>query len=149
MQILISLSESLTPHIKKLLIEGRRFWRDLPMRLERLPIIKRGINIGILPRATVHDNAVAYSKKNKLRLYVGYLVSRETTQTPWIIEVHSFCVDSRERVIEPTAGFNWEESYYLGIPVPEEDIRGMRYLHNFEKMSYINKVAPDVKARAV
>lgn len=139
MKILIALADALPSHIQDALVNDRKFWRDLPMRLKKLPSIKKGINIAIMPKATVHDNAVAYAKKNKLVLHVGYIIHRSNVNDPWKIEVHSFCVDKNNRVIEPTEGFNWRESHYVGIPVKEDDIRGMRYLNYFEKMDYIHK----------
>lgn len=149
MRILVSLSESIPPYIKDSLVANRKFWRDLPARLSKLPELKKGIHVGIMPSVTVHDNAVAYSKKNNLRLYIGYLIWREDNKAPWNIEVHSFCVDANERVIEPTAITNWPDARYVGIPVNPSDIQGMRYLNRFERMEYITKAVSDVKAGVV
>ena len=139
MKILISLAEAIPSNIKEQLIQNRKFWRDLPQRLTKLPEIKKGIRVGTMPKITVHENAVSYAARNKLRLYVGYLIHRDEVGGNYKIEVHSFCVDKNSRVIEPSEGFNWQESRYVGIPVPQRDISGMRYLTLFERMDYINK----------
>lgn len=139
MKILICLADALPSHIQETLVKDRKFWRDLPVRLRKLPTVPKGINIATMPKATIHDNAVAYAKKNKLRLYIGYIIYRANPTDNWKIEVHSFCVDKNGRVIEPTEGFHWKESHYVGIPVKEADIRGMRYLNYFERMDYIHK----------
>lgn len=139
MKILICLADALPSHLQEALIRDRKFWRDLPARLRKLPNIPKGIHVAKMPKATVHDNAVQYAKQHKLRLYVGYIIYREDSQDNWKIEVHSFCVDKAGRVIEPTKGFRWSESHYVGIPVDESHISGMRYLNYFEQMSYIHK----------
>lgn len=138
---LIALANAALPvNIKEQLVQHRKFWRDLPSRLTKLPEIPKGFRVGTMPRVTVHENAVSYAKKNGLRLYVGYIIYREEINLPYKIEVHSFCVERKSgRVVEPTEGFNWQEARYVGMPVPEKDISGMRYLTLFERLDYINK----------
>lgn len=142
-QSLIAIAEALPSNIKEQLVQNRKFWRDLPVRLTKLPEIKKGFSVGIMPKVTIHENAVSYARRNKLRLYVGYIIYRDSVQDHYKIEVHTFCVDKNTRVIEPTEGFNWQEARYVGIPVPVQDIPGMRYLTLFERMDYINKVLAD------
>lgn len=92
-----------------------------------------------MSRTTPHENAIAYSKQNKLRLYVGYIIYRNASDKPWMIEVHSFCVGKDGRVMEPTEGFDWDNTYYVGVPVNQSDIPSMRYLRSFERMEYVDK----------
>ncbi len=143
MRILISLADALPSNIKTQLVKDRKFWRDLPIRLSKLPEIKKGFCVRVAPKVTVHENAIAYAKKNKLRLYVGYIIYRDSIDDRYKIEIHSFCVDKNTRVIEPTDGFNWDEARYVGIPVPQNDIPGQRYLTLFDRMDYINKALAD------
>lgn len=140
MKILVSLAESIPPNIKDQLVINRKFWRDLPARLSKLPELKKGFRTGVLPKVTVHQNAVSYAKRNNLRVFVGYIIYRDNVNESYKIEVHSFCVDNNNRVVEPTEGFEWENARYVGMPVPEKDIPGLRYLTLFERMDYINKV---------
>jgi len=122
------------------LVQGRKFWRDLPTRLSLLPVVHKGRYLGTMPESTPHENAVKFAKTNDLILCVGYIVWREEPALPWKIEPYSFCVRPEDhRVVDPTAGHDWAKMkvYYLGFPVPKKDIPQMKYLNYFERMNYV------------
>lgn len=132
----------LPPSIIESLTSKRKFWRDLPHRLAVLPVIHKGRYLGAMPESTPHENAVNYAKRNKdeVDLCIGYIVWREEVGEHWKIEPYSFCVRKEDdRVVDPTAGHDWGKMkvYYLGFRVPKADIQNMKYLHRFERMSYV------------
>jgi hypothetical protein len=129
------------------LVKGRKHWRDLPARLSYLPVIAKGRYIGLMPEQSPHENAVEYAKRHQLDVVVGYVVWREEPQLPWKIEPYSFCVrPDDDRVVDPTKGHDWRHMkvYYLGFRVPKKDIAGMKYLHYFERMQYVQQHAAGV-----
>lgn len=126
------------------LVKGRKHWRDLPTRLAFLPVLHKGRYIGVMNDQTPHENAIAYAKMHKIDLCVGYIVWREEPMLPWKIEPYSFCVRPEDdRVVDPTKGHDWSKMkvYYLGFRVPSKDIAGLKYLHYFERMQYVQQHA--------
>lgn len=123
------------------LVRDRQYWRDLEKRLYSLPEISLGKYIGTKPSSTPHKNAVEYSQEHEsAHLYVGYIIYRERTGDKWQITEHSFCVENG-KVCEPTEMPRWNvyDTHYVGMEVPEEHTKNMKYLHYFDRMSYINE----------
>ena len=139
----LSISTNRLPeNIIENLVANRKFWRDLSVRLFRLPVIHKGRYIGAMPEGTPHKNAIEYTRMHaeELDLCVGYIIWREEPHLPWKIEPHSFCVrKDDDRVVDPTEGKDWSKMkvYYLGFRVPKKDIPQMKYLHLFERMNYL------------
>lgn len=126
------------------LVKGRKHWRDLPARLAYLPVLHKGRYIGVMNEQSPHENAVSYAKLHKLDVCVGYVVWREEPSLPWKIEPYSFCVRPEDdRIVDPTKGHDWSKMkvYYLGFRVPKKDIAGLKYLHYFERMQYVQQHA--------
>lgn len=102
---------------------------DIYMRLASLPEIKRFKNVGTMPEQTPHENAVAYAKRERLQLYVGYIILPS-----FDIVTHSFCV-SDKGVVEPTRNIKWlPQTLYVGRRVKSSEIKDFEYLHRFNRL---------------
>lgn len=107
---------------------------DIELRLRSLQVIPRGRNIGKMPRAVPHDNAVAFAEKNGIDLFVGYLIVPDTIKGGLDLITHSFCVQDNE-VIEPTAGIEWLPTVrYIGYKVQPSAYKNFFYLNNFNRL---------------
>lgn len=116
------------------LVRQRPFWRDLERRLQILPVIPFGRNDNVFS-GNNPEQVVRYALKKKLAIYYGYLIHVDGHITS--IEHHAFCVD-KGRVVEPSKDYPYEgRCYYLGIPVPFNDIVDRRFELKFERMNYV------------
>lgn len=108
---------------------------DINFRLYSLPEVKRGLNKGEMAEEKPHENAVEYAERNKLALYVGYLIEPDRDAGGLQLTCHSFCVDEKRReVVEPTAGIKWSPAVrYIGRRVHPRDIPSFKYLHDFNR----------------
>lgn len=136
MKILVTASSE-TKHVSRSVItrivKNRPQWRDLAARLLAIPLIKRGHFIDKLPQ---EDHAlIALAKKNKWSLYYGYKIRVEPTIE--FIDTMLMCVDKKGRVVEASSDRLNNTSYYVGIPIPDEDIKSRKYAFNFERMEYV------------
>lgn len=117
------------------LVKKYSYMPDINMRLNSLPEIKRGKNIGKMPESTPHQNAIQFASQNGFDLYVGYLIEPDRRSGGLMITTHSFCVDSkRMEVVEPTSNVHWGPAVrYVGYPVNPRDYESMKYLNDFNK----------------
>lgn len=107
---------------------------DITVRLRTLQVIPKGKNIGGMPRTTPHENAVAFARKNGIKLYVGYLITPESRSVDLRLVTHSFCVRDGE-VIEPTEDIKWYPTVrYIGYPVVESEYDNFLYLNKFNRL---------------
>jgi hypothetical protein len=113
--------------------------RDLEHRLWKLPLIKKGKQRDVYPNTNVSQYAVRAAEFEKLRLFIGYFVYRHPQTRKWQLHEHVFCVDSKDRVQEMASGFEWPQPcYYVGMEVPVDDYKNLRFVNKFSLMSYIN-----------
>lgn len=138
MKILVTASSE-TKHVSRSVIarltKNRPQWRDLAARLLAIPLIKRGHFIEKLPQ---EDHAIIeLARKNKWTLYYGYKIRVEPNIE--FIDTMLMCVDKKGRVVEASTDRLNNTASYVGIPIPDEDIKSRKYAFNFERMDYVLK----------
>lgn len=139
MKILVTASSEKTKHVSRTVIarltKNRPQWRDLAARLLAIPLIKRGHFIDKLPQ---QDHAIIeLARKNKWTLYYGYKIRVEPTTE--YIDTLLMCVDKKGRVIEASSDRLNNTAFYVGVPIPDEDVKSHKYAFNFERMDYVLK----------
>ncbi len=139
---LTSLSLSRSPkHLSMSTIEelSNRYFhiRDLPIRLYKLPVIDRGIKTVEYSRNNPAESAVKVYEEKGLPVYIGYFVYRNNSK--WEMFQHVFNVDKKGRVHEH-CDIDWDKQfYYLGMPVPKEDLKNTQFVFEFSSISYIEQ----------
>lgn len=104
---------------------------DLEARLRVFPQLEKGINLGDKRPQTPFDNALEYANDTGNSLYIGYLIYPDR-EGNWSVNVHSWCVSSENKVIEPTRGINWSPYvHYVGVKVPDHLKSKKTYLVRF------------------
>lgn len=130
--------------IRKELIGNLDNQMDLFEHLSKMVHVERGSYIGTQPLTRSHDNAIKHAEENGYDVFLGYFVWKYSEDEPWQYRPHSFCVNSKDKVIEPSAVPKWTDvrSYYIGIPIPKQELRGMKHLIHFNSKSFIDEHSP-------
>jgi len=131
--------------IRKELIGNIDNQMDLFTHLSKMVHVRRGVmlNHRIKNLTRSHDNAIECARENGYEVFLGYFVWKYTDE-PWQYRPHSFCVDGKGKVVEPSAVPNWTSvrSYYIGIPIPERELIGNKHLINFNSKSFVDEHSP-------
>lgn len=138
MKILVtaSASKSYVPtKLVKRLVEQRPFWRDLQARLLKMPLLKRGHFVTDLPETD--DLLIKYGQERKWTFAFGYRI--RTFIKKDTIDTLLMCIDEKGRVVEPESDRLNHTNYFVGMRVPEQDIKSRKYAINFERMEYVMK----------
>ena len=116
------------------LVKHRPFWRDLQPRLLKIPMMKRGTFIENLP---TDDRELMEFGSNitGAKFYYGYRII--TNGDKDTIDTLLMCVDGKGNVLEDEKRRLEHNTYYLGVRIPEQDLKSMRYSTNFERMDYV------------
>lgn len=129
--------------IRKELLGNIKNHMDEFEHLSKMVHVERGRYIGTAPIQRSHDTAIKYAEENGMTVFLGYFVWQYDNE-PWQYRMHSFCVDNKDKVVEPSAVPNWKDvrSYYIGIPIPKQQLRGKRHLIHFNSKSFVNEHSP-------
>ncbi|AFH14733.1 hypothetical protein LU11_gp202 [Pseudomonas phage Lu11] len=109
--------------------------RDLGSRLLRLPIIKRGNFVDKLPQSD--DALIAFAQQRKFDLYYGYKICKLNGRDSLLASL--LCVDKSGCVVEDKSSRLDNTSCYVGIKVPEADIKSRTYATKFSRADYLPK----------
>lgn len=135
MKIMLAVASSakfVPTKIVKKLVESLPYMRDLQPRLLRMPLLKRGHFVPNLPE--VDDALIRFAEKNKFSLYYGYRIRNGEKDT---LNTLLMCVDEKGRVVESEKERLNHTNYYVGMKVPEADIKSRKYTVNFERTEYV------------
>ena len=130
--------------IRKELVGNIDNQMDLFTHLSKMVHVDRGIYVGSKPLTRSHANAIAHAEENGYDVFLGYFVWRYSDSEPWQYRPHSFCVNKKDKVVEPSAVPKWDDvrSYYIGIPIPKHELRGNKHLIHFNSKSFIDEHSP-------
>jgi hypothetical protein len=120
--------------MQRLVDKYRRSTPGIKSRLESLWEFEKSTYVGTMHSSTPHDNAIAYAMSSGLKLAVGYIIQNDHNSKGIRMDLHSWIIDSNNKVFEPTKGITWGPSVrYCGMPVPEGQIENKAYLNMFTR----------------
>lgn len=138
-RLYISLSDaasargSLSSAMIENLAKERPYWRDLRRRLEVMPLIPKGRIVAT--ESGTAQSVIRFAKTHGMQVYYGYLIVNDGKTSS--IDPHVFCVDAG-KVVEVSKSVPWNTNcYYVGIPIPANDLEGCKFQTKFERMDYI------------
>ena len=109
--------------------------RDLGSRLLRMPILKRGNFVDDLP--INDDQLIKWGTQRKYSFFYGYKVCK--LQGKDTLEAMLLCVDQKGCVVESTARRLDNTNSYVGVKVPDQDIKARNYVLKFDRGDYLPK----------
>lgn len=145
MQVEISCASAIMQTVKKYipksvikrLVLANPTWRDLYARLIQMPLLKRGHFAADVPDPDNVDAFIRYAQLHKYVLCYGYRVRQDGTKD--YIDTVLMALDKKDRLVENEKTRLNNTSFYVGIRIPEEDIKSRRYAMKFEQMNYVLK----------
>lgn len=115
------------------LTKSRPTWRDLGPRLLKIPMLQRGHFVDDLPEND--DGIIAYAQTHGYSLFYGYRIRLDGEKD--FIDNLLMCLDDKNRVVEDEKYRLNHTSYYVGVKLPDADIKSRKYANNFERMDYV------------